>query len=86
MFAELAETVVQKMLLRIPLYLAEKLTKNGLCQMVWQLGPYTKGSLSLGETHVLTNSRDWKCKHCTFKWENGDFQELVINQQINVKT
>ncbi len=22
---------------------------------------------------------DWKCKHYTFKWENGDFQKLVIN-------
>ncbi len=31
------------------------------------LGPCTKGSLSVGEKSVLTNSRDWKCKHCTFK-------------------
>ncbi len=43
------------------------------------LGPCTKGSLSVGETPVLTNSREWKCKHCTFKWENCDFRKLLIN-------
>ncbi len=47
--------------------------------MVRLLGPCTKGSLSLGETPALTTSRDWKCNYCTFKWGNGDFQEIAIN-------
>ncbi len=39
----------------------------GLTQWSSRLGLCMKGSLSLVETPVLTNSRDWKCKHCTNK-------------------
>ncbi len=57
-------------------YFVCDMATGSLCDL---LGQCTKWSLSLGETPVLTNSRHWKCKHCTFKWENGDFQKRVIN-------
>ncbi len=49
------------------------------------LGPCMKGSLFLGKMPVLTNSRDWKCKHVGSSTEIVAFQVYEIFKTLALR-